>query len=136
MEIFSIENDLKTVCITADSFPAGIHAAHDKIRSLAPASRERNYFGVSRPDKNGVIIYKAATTELFDGELSGLDLEEFTIPRGKYALIHLHNFRENISSIASAFEQIIHSQPIDPNGFCLEWYLDDDNVRCMIKLRS
>ena len=32
-------------------------------------------------------------------------------------------------------DQMLISQPdIDPNGYCLEWYLNDMDVRCMVRL--
>ncbi len=134
MEEFILENDIKVFCVAAKSFPYGIAEAHQTLHGYVPFSVNRKYFGISCPDKTGKIIYKAATEELEKGELSKYHLEEFSIPKGKYIFLIIKDFRKNISAIDKAFKEILATPGIDPNGFCLEWYLNDTDCRCMVKL--
>ena len=68
MEIFFLSEDVKVFYLTAESFPAGVLAAFQKLHSLIPDSLGRTTFGISHADKNGNIIYKAAVEESFEGE--------------------------------------------------------------------
>jgi hypothetical protein len=63
MEKFMLNNNIKVFCVTAKSFPYGVLEAHQTLHSLAPYTKERKYFGKSRP-VNGVIVYKSAAEEL------------------------------------------------------------------------
>jgi predicted transcriptional regulator YdeE len=137
MKTFTLQNDIVVFCITANSFPEGIPEAMQRIHSLAPSVEGRKYFGISRPENGGAIVYKAAAEEIQKGELGSHGLEEFIIPKGEYINTVVHDFPGNIPAIGGAFQEILHGEfDIDPEGYCIEWYLDDKDVRCMVKLKS
>ncbi len=119
----------------AKSFPEGILEAHQTLHALVPYSQNRKYFGISRPE-NGNIVYKAAAEELIEGELKQHGLEEFTITAGEYLYIILKDFMQNIPAIGKAFNELTSHPHIDPNGYCIEWYLSDRDVKCMVKLKE
>ena len=87
METYELENDIEVFCVTAKSFPDGVLEAHQALHALVPFSSERKYFGISYPNKEGNIIYKAAANELDKGDLSKHGLESFVIKKGKYILL-------------------------------------------------
>jgi hypothetical protein len=138
MEKFELKNDRKVFYIQAKSFPDGVLEAHQKLHALVPYSLERKYFGISRPEKenNGQIVYRAAAEELVAGELSKHSLLEFIIPKGKYVSIVVKNYMQNSAAIMHAFEKLTANPEIDPNGYCIEMYVNDTEARCMIKLKS
>lgn len=135
MSIYHLDNDIQVFCKTATSFPGGILEAHQSLHRLVSFSPQRQYYGVSRMDKNGDIIYKAAAAELTPGELSQHNLESFTIRKGDYIYIDIKNFMENVPAIGEAFTQLKSDERIDPQGAAVEWYLNDNDVRCMIRLQ-
>ena len=55
-----IEKDIKVFYIKATSFPQGIEEAMQKLQSLFSFTKERQIFGLSRPENNEGIIYLAA----------------------------------------------------------------------------
>ncbi len=134
MEIYHLDRDIPIFCIPAESFPLGILPAHEKLHALIPFSPERNYFGISHPDRTGTIIYKAAAEEIKSGEATRLNLESMTLKKGRYLSLFIRNFHEDIQKIGRAFRQMIVDPRIDPRGFCIEWYLNEQDVRCMVKL--
>jgi len=134
MEIYTLDRDIPICCLKADSFPLGILPAHEKLHSLIPYISERNFFGISHPDRNGSIIYKAAAEEIKSGEAAGLNLETMTIKQGHYLSLFISNFHEDVQKIGKAFRQMIADPRIDPRGFCVEWYLNEKDVRCMVKI--
>ncbi|MEW5844397.1 MAG: hypothetical protein AB1775_14150 [Bacteroidota bacterium] len=46
---------------------------------MLPSDKGRNFFGISSPNREGDIIYKAAVEELFAGEAEKLGCETFII---------------------------------------------------------
>jgi hypothetical protein len=135
MENFILDNDIKAFCITAKSFPDGVLEAHQALHALVPFTTDRKYFGVSRLEK-GVIVYKSVAEEKSPGEGDKLGCEPFSIQAGKYIYITIKDFRKDISTIWEAFEQLLSHPNMDPEGYCLEWYLGQNDVRCMIRLKS
>jgi len=136
MEDFILNEDIDVFCVTAKSFPDKILEAHQTLHGLIAFNPERRYFGLSRPDESGKIIYKAAAEELYPGELSKHQLEKFRILKGTYHAVLVHRFRDHVGKIGEAFQEMIALNTIDPNGICIEWYLGDDDVRCMVRQRK
>lgn len=136
MEIFNLEKDIPVFCVSAHSFPDGIEAAHQKLHSLITGSAERNYFGISQPNRNGIIEYQAAAEEVRNNEGLSLGCKSFVIKKGNYACIMLKDYTKNLQSIGRAFEQLLTHPDLDPQGYCLEWYLNEQEVRCMVGIRT
>ena len=135
MEKINLVHDIKVFYVTATSFPQGIGEATQKLHSLFPFSKERKIFGLSRPENNEEIIYRAAAQEMFEGEAEKLNCETLTIPKGTYIAISVNDFRKDVMSIDRAFQQLLKQQNLDPQGYCVEQYATDkEAVTCMIRL--
>jgi hypothetical protein len=134
MENFILDRDIKVMCITAESFPAGIQAAHQKLHACGAFSPGKNYFGISYPDQ-GKIIYKAAMEESETGEAEKLGLEIFTISRGNYISVILTDYIKDLPKISKVFGELTSYPGIDPHGACVEWYINGGkDMRCMVRL--
>ncbi|TKC16187.1 transcriptional regulator [Robertmurraya kyonggiensis] len=133
METLVIENDIKVVYVTATSFPEGIQEAHERLHEVIPYSNERRYFGLSRPEM-GVIVYKAAA-EQFEKEKDS-NCEALIIEKGKYRSITVMNYKNAPQKISEAFDELISYSDIDPNGYCVEWYQGEEDVKCMVRLKG
>jgi hypothetical protein len=118
--------------VKADSFPEGVRAAHQQLHG----SVKRKYFGISRPEGTGGISYYAAAAELEPGELSKHGLPVFEIIPGHYIYTDIPDFMNNIPAIGQAFQQLLAQTTIDPNGACIEWYLENAVCRCMVRIIS
>ena len=134
MEEKNIKNDITALCVTASSFPEGIADAFEQIYSLMP-SKNRLLIGISKPNQEGNIIYKAGF-ELLEGESSVKGLEEIVIPSGNYLCHSVKGFAENPLLIKNAFDSLLQDARLDPNGFCLELYMKPDEVWCMVPCRK
>ena len=135
MENFIVENDIPVFCVTASSFPDGVMAAHQKLHSLVTFRPDRKYFGLSRPE-GGSIKYMAATEEEQAGEGEKLGCETLVIRKGIYTSAVIHDYMNDIPAIGKTFQQMIADPRIDPQGYCVEWYLSQKDVRCMVRLDS
>ena len=135
MKIINMAEDIKVFCVTATSFPEGILDAHEELHARVPFSEDRRYFGISRPEK-GIIVYKAAAEELEKDQSENIDFESFTIEKGKYICLTISNYMKDLESIGKAFEELTANPDIDPNGYCIEWYYNETDVNCMIRLKG
>lgn len=135
METIELHNDLTVFCVTAKSFPEGVKEAHQQLHTLFPPAPGRRYYGISFPVK-GEINYKAAAGLGNNEPVQDLNLETFVICKGKYASKVITGFMRDLSSIGRTFNELLSDIRVDPNGFCLEEYFNDNDVRCMVKLKD
>lgn len=135
MERFQLEKDIPIMCITADSFPDGVLTAHQKLHGMFTSKEGRKYFGVSRPEGE-TIIYKAGAEETSEGESQRLGLEKIVLKKGTYISSVIEDFMEHTEEIGKTFQQLLTEPDLDPNGYCVEWYINDNDVRCMVRLES
>lgn len=134
METITLDKDIKVFYVTASTFPEGILAAHQSLHAKIPYSTERKYFGISRPENNGEIVYRAAAEEMKEGEGATLNCDTLVLEKGKYISLTVLDYMKDLSSIDKAFRQLLASPDLDPEGYCVEWYLTDKDLRCMIRL--
>lgn len=136
MQITTLDQDLQVFHVTAKSFPEGALEAHQKLHAMVPFSKDRNYFGISRPE-NGPIIYRAAVEQTSPGEAQKYGCELLTLKRGDYVYTMVNDFSKDPRKIEGAFRELLTTPGLDPQGYCVEWYLNDqDAVKCMIRLEQ
>ncbi len=135
METIIIDNDIKVFYVTATSFPDGVMDAHKKLRAIVPFSTKRRYFGISQPE-NETIIYKAAAEEIIPGEAEQYGCDTLILKKGKYISETIFDFMTNIPAIGNAFKQMLTHPDIAPNGYCVELYPNDKDIKCMVRLEE
>lgn len=136
METYTIEKDITVVCLQASAFPDGINDAHTELHSMLTAPEQRIAYGISYSDGKGGIIYKAALSQLREGEATTYGLDTFVIRKGEYMSELLLNFREDMRRVDSTFQKLLALPELDPQGYCLELYLNDKDMRCMVPLKN
>lgn len=134
MEKYFLNNDVSAMYIEAESFPAGICGAFEKLGKLVPSKNGRNLYGISNPDEKGNIIYRAAIEEKYEGEAEELGCKNFIIKKGTYTSAYIHNFAKDIEEIERTFNRLLSNPFIDPAGYCVEIYDNDTDVRCLVRL--
>ena len=133
MEITMFDKDIKVIYITATSFPEGVQDTFEKLQAIVPFSKDRKLFGISRPE-NGTIVYKAALEEIKPGEAEVLGCDTLVLKKGKYISQTGYDFMKDLQLIGKTFRELLLHPGLDPNGYCVEWYTDNKNVKCMIRL--
>jgi hypothetical protein len=119
--------------ISAISFPDDILNAHQELHTMVTEKKGRDYFGISFSDSSGKIQYKAAVTQNYDGEAAALGLKTYLLKKGIYNYITVPNYKDDIVAIEKAFKILLLNPKIDPNGACVEWYFNDNDVKCMVR---
>jgi hypothetical protein len=148
MESVTFEEDINIMYVEAKNFPEGIMDAHNELHKkvnekllasqrgvLSTVSENRKYFGISRPE-NGVIRYKAGAEEVEAGEAVRLGMKSMILKHGKYIATTLKNYLRDPSAIRRVFDKLLMDPRIDLEGYCVEWYLNDSDVRCLVRLKE
>ena len=133
METEILESDISVLYVIAKSFPDGIMEAFDQIHALVPPSAERRLYGISRPE-NGVIVYRAAIEQKESGEAEKLNCDTMVLKKGKYISKTIPDFMKDLPAIGCTFKEILSQPGIDPQGYCVEWYMNNTDVKCMVRL--
>lgn len=135
METMNLKKDIKVFYLTADSFPQGVNEAHNRLHKLVPFDKDRNYFGISRPEEGGPIVYRAGTEERAVGEAKKYNCDTLVLKKGTYISTVVNGFNKDPQLIGKAFQELLAYPNIDPQGYCVEWYRNDaDTVTCMVRL--
>jgi len=136
METFELKEDIKIICNQAKTFPEGIKEAFDTLQQSLPDCEKRTWYGLSSPNEKGVVIYKAAVTELTDEEAEKFGFKPFTITKGIYISKTISDWMKNPQVIGDTFMELLEHPDIAPDGYCLEWYKNDTDVQCMVRLNQ
>jgi hypothetical protein len=132
MDSFTFQEDVPTYSQDVFSFPGGVPEAHAMMREQLPLHERRRFFGVSWRDKDGGMVYKALAEKLDDEADPGM--ETFVIRNGPYNSFYINNFPEDPNKIRKAFDVLTKQHEVDPDGYCLEWYINEHDVKCMVPL--
>lgn len=135
-KIFIIEEDIQVMYLQADNFPSGVLHCYEQLEKSIAKVQNRRYFGISWPDQNGNIMYKAAA-EIQKNEIPDqYGLDSFTIKKGNYISIYIKDHMSDGKNIPQAFAELLQNPNIDKEGYCLEIYSDftDADVHCMVPL--
>lgn len=140
MENFKLKNDITLFCVKANSFPAGIEAAHKKLASIALPFGRRNYFGLSYLYDDNILYLAAAEIKSKD-ESVPKDFRTYILKKGNYISIYISDFAKDISQIEKAFKTLLDDPRIDENGCYTECYFPEGtngtnarDVRCLVRL--
>jgi hypothetical protein len=87
---------------------------------------------LSRPE-DGNIVYRAAA-ELRPGEGSKFQSDTMVIKKGNYISTTVKDYMKDLLQIGKAFNELLLHTDLDPHGFCVEWYVNDKEVICMVRL--
>ncbi|MBS1773813.1 MAG: transcriptional regulator [Bacteroidetes bacterium] len=130
MEQVILNKDISVLCVTAESFPMGIGKAFKTLEEKVDTIG-RMFYGISRPDRN-TIVYKAAVEAKEGEQMEGCEV--FIIKKGTYIAHTILDWKKDESSIGKAFQSLLQDTRIDPNGACVEQYLNGKDVICMVRL--
>lgn len=134
METITLNNDVKVYYIQAKTFPDGVKEAHQKLHAMYPPSAGRSYYGISYPEKGGSLRYLAAVHFENKHESEIPNLGWFVIKQGKYVGEVIKDFMSDIPAIGRTFDKLLKYPHIDPEGYCVEEYFNNTDVRCLVKI--
>jgi len=136
MEKYNLPGDIKVFGMQVKTFPEGIGEAFETLVNIISNGYDRSYYGISYMTKEGVIIYIAAAEEKYEGEAEKYHCERYIIERGEYLTVRIRDWRRKTDCIKDVFHEMMQDSRIEKTSTCLEWYKDDDEMLCMIKINQ
>ena len=134
MNTITIENDMTFIYVEATSFPDGVMESWNELHRIIPFNSERVYVGLSRPEGNKGIVYKACALILNTDETT-FGLQQIALLKGDYFSEEYPDYMKDLQKIGTIFHSMLSSPEIDPEGYCVEWYLGKEDLRCMVKIK-
>lgn len=134
MKTARLSRDLHLFCVPATSFPEGIGDAFQKLEKAAENAAGRTFFGVSHMGHDGRIVYKAAVPERHPGEGQQAGFESNVLKQGIYLTEAIDDWRRDETVIGRTFQAMLADERLDPKGCCVEWYRNDKDVVCLVRL--
>ena len=132
MDSYILDRNIPVMYIAAERFPEGIEDAFDALQKAVPNRENRHYFGISRPE-NGNIVYRAAAEILDNENAASFGLASMVVKGGSYNTYYIKDYRENTQAIGDCFKLLLGQAEVDPDGFCVEWYIGPSDVKCMVR---
>lgn len=134
MEKYKIEQDIKLFYVQAASFPLDVGGAFTKLNDLIGHNKTRPLYGISFPGGTGSLVYRAAVEETFPGEAEKAGCPTFVVRKGDYISAFLPDWKKDESIIGRTFQELLRDPRIDKQGYCLELYPNEKDVRCLVPL--
>ena len=132
MENLTLKNDLNVFGFQVKTFPEGIKEAFDTLVEMLPDGLDRSYYGLSYMQDDNV-LYFATALEQYAGEAERYNCERYLIEKGDYTTQTIHDWMHKTHTIKDIFEEMLKDEIPDVQRPCIEWYVNDDEMICMVK---
>jgi predicted transcriptional regulator YdeE len=130
MKEIQLKDDLTLICSKAKEFPGGVVPAYQFLEQKV--GTQRQFYGLSRGDKTGISYWACVLAN--NGEMLPAGCERITVNSGTYISEQISNWRGREAIIGEAFQRMLGDSRIDRAGYCVEKYLDNDDVICMVRI--
>lgn len=134
MEMVEMKKDVLLLTVEAKRFPEGIQEAFDELRKRLPEGDERMPYGISKPERNGRIVYRAAVEALDETEPSLRRCGTAVLKKGFYCAERMTEWQTNINGITGVFERLLAHPHLDPQTPCIEVYHSRTELLCMVRI--
>ena len=137
MEKYTLTKDVPVFGFQVKSFPQGIGDAFDALMRKIPDGKQRSYYGVSKMDDKGAIVYYADAEEKMPGEAEKYGYERKIIPRGDYLAETIHDWHDQakLACIKDVFHTMMQDKRADNTRPCIEWYKTDAEMLCLVHMK-
>lgn len=132
MDSHTFQEDTPVFCLTSPNGRQGIDEAMTALKSLLPADGRRHFYGIFWPGRDGG-TFKVAASRL-DSDPEAEHLGTFIIQNGPYNSFYLTDYRSQPGLVEKTFEILRGQHEVDPEGYCLEWYVNEHDVKCLVPL--
>jgi hypothetical protein len=134
MEKYQLKSDITVFGFEVKTFPDGIGEAFDRLVEKVPEGFSRDYYGISFLNSENRMVYLATALEKEDGEAEKYQCDRYTIKKGDYVAETVWDWRKKTDLIKYVFKGLFNSIQGTSTGPCIEWYKDNNEMLCMVKL--
>ncbi len=136
MEMTEMKKDILLLTIKAERFPEGIQRAFDELRKRLPDGDDRMPYGLSKPEKDGTIVYRAGVESAGTGSEEVPGLEPVYLKKGTYASVMVNDWQKKIHLLSGIFEKLLQHPQLDPATPCIELYKSRTELVCMVRIKT
>jgi predicted transcriptional regulator YdeE len=134
MEKYQLKNNITVFGFEVKTFPDGVSEAFDKLVNNVPGGFARDFYGISFRDSENKMVYLATALEKEHGEAEKYEYERYTIKKGEYVTETVWDWRKKTDLIKHIFKGLFNSIQGTTTGPCIEWYKDNNEMLCMVRL--
>ena len=134
MEIIDIASDITLLTVRAESFPQGIQEAFNELKRHLPVGDERTPYGISKPEKDGTIVYRAGVESSGPAEAVAWKQGTVVLKKGKYTAESVTDWQTKIHTLTGVFDGLLRHPHLDPATPCIEVYRSRTELVCMVKI--
>lgn len=134
MEIYHIPHNIVVFGREVKTFPNGIGEAFDELIKVLSKNNHRNYYGLSWCMENK-ITYVAAAEQKNEGEAEKYGYATYTVEKGDYLSIPVHNWVNKTDCIKDVFTEILKDERADDKTPAIEIYKNDKEMLCLVAMK-
>jgi hypothetical protein len=134
MKKYQLKDDINVFGFEVKTFPNGIGDAFESLVKMVPEGLGRDFYGISFHDSENRMVYLATAREKHHGEAEKYQCNRYTIKKGDYATETVWDWRKRTDLIKHVFETLFKSIEGIAIGPCVEWYKDENEMLCMVRL--
>lgn len=136
MDRYTLKQDVNVWGIEVSTFPDGVSEAFDKLVSMLPGGFDRSLYGICFMSDQGNLVYVAAAEEKEESEAEVYNCRRYTIEKGEYFVVTLKDWRRKTDQINNVFHEMLATARVDRMKPSVEWYKNNDEMKCMLKLEN
>lgn len=134
METFQIQEDLKVFGFQVKTFPEGIGEAFESLMKAVGDGFAHSYYAIAYMSNEGP-VYRATVAEKYDGESAKYQYDSYTINKGEYLSVTVHDWQQKTDMIKDVFDVLLQQKRADHAYPCIEWYKDESEMLCLVKAK-
>lgn len=131
-----LDHDVKVFGKQVKNFPDGIQETFDSLVEMLPGGFDRPFYGVSIMDPGGKMRYTAAVEEKNAGEAEKYQCDLLAIEKGEYLAVTVKDWRKKKNLINKIFHEIMEDEHVDHAKPAVEWYKNDTEMLCMVRVKD
>ncbi|QMU29023.1 DinB family protein [Adhaeribacter radiodurans] len=135
MEKYHLAQDVDVFGFAVETFPEGIGEAFDALQEKLPAGDNRSFYGISECTPAG-IVYLATVCQKTKDEPQKYGYTPYVVEKGDYLAVTVCDWLTKTSSIKDIFTKMFTDARSDRSKPCVEIYLNDDEMLCLVKEKS
>ena len=132
--MIELKKDILLMTVDAKRFPEGIQEAFDELRKRLPDGDERMPYGISKPERDGRIVYRAGVEPSDESEPASCGCGTTVLKKGIYYAERMRDWQFNIGGIGVVFERLLAHDQLDPQSPCIEVYHSRSELLCMVRI--
>lgn len=132
--MIEFKKDVLLMTVEAIRFPEGIQEAFDELRKRLPEGDGRMPYGISKPERDSRIVYRAAVEAVDETEPAQRSCGTAVLKKGFYCTERMTEWQANINGITGVFERLLAHPDLDPQTPYIEVYHSRTELLCMVRI--